>query len=75
GKRNVKNQTGDREVASVLPALWKSNCYTIVISGIFKLVQDLLQLVTPLLLSLLIAHLGRSSNEEDWKGFLFMGAL
>ncbi|CAG7820905.1 unnamed protein product, partial [Allacma fusca] len=25
GKRNVKNQTGDREVASVLPALWKSN--------------------------------------------------
>ncbi|XP_044271387.1 multidrug resistance-associated protein 1 isoform X5 [Tribolium madens] len=62
-----------KKQASILPALIKAFGPTFVFGALLKLIQDLLTFVSPHILDLLIQFV--KNNEEQWKGFLYAGAL
>ncbi|XP_015838720.2 multidrug resistance-associated protein 1 isoform X7 [Tribolium castaneum] len=62
-----------KKQASILPALVKAFGPTFIFGALLKLIQDLLTFVSPHILNLLIQFV--KNNEEQWKGFLYAGAL
>ncbi|XP_044271389.1 multidrug resistance-associated protein 1 isoform X7 [Tribolium madens] len=68
-----KCESSIKKQASILPALIKAFGPTFVFGALLKLIQDLLTFVSPHILDLLIQFV--KNNEEQWKGFLYAGAL
>ncbi|CAG7725610.1 unnamed protein product, partial [Allacma fusca] len=69
GKDEVKKTKSVRKTASILPGLTKSYWGYFLFGSLLKLVQDLLQFVSPQLLDLLIQHV--NSDDEKWKGYFY----
>ncbi|KYB25511.1 putative multidrug resistance-associated protein lethal(2)03659-like Protein [Tribolium castaneum] len=68
-----KCESSTKKQASILPALVKAFGPTFIFGALLKLIQDLLTFVSPHILNLLIQFV--KNNEEQWKGFLYAGAL
>jgi ATP-binding cassette, subfamily C (CFTR/MRP), member 1 len=62
-----------KKTASIVPALIKAFGGTFVFGSCLKLVQDVLTFASPQILKLLINFV--SSDDPDWKGFLYAGLL
>lgn len=62
-----------KKTASIVPALVKAFGATFAFGSCLKLVQDTLTFASPQILKLLINFV--SSDEPDWKGYLYAGLL
>ncbi|CAH3027480.1 unnamed protein product [Porites evermanni] len=66
----------NKKTPSLVRALTKVFWLNIVLAALFKIANDIVQFVQPLLLDLVIEYVGDKNNKvESWKGFIFAVAM